>query len=471
MPLYYRPGPQAAAADFIPFYWQGAYHLFYLQADRTGTAPEGTPWKHLVTRDFVTFEDWGEALSRGTPDRQDLYAFTGSVVERQGTFHLFYTGHNPHFREQGRPQEAILRATSPDLRTWTRDDTFRLLPPPAPGYEQHDWRDPFVFWNAEASQYWMLLAARRDNPGPPRGHGLVALMTSDDLTAWELRDPLWAPDEYYTHECPDLFQIGPWWYLVFSEFSDRFATHYRLAASPSGPWLAPDNDSFDGRAYYAAKTAGDGRQRYLFGWLPDRQGDSDEGGWMWGGNLVVHEIVAQGDGTLAVRLPETVRKAFPENLPLEPQPVLGPWRVRGESLAVDSTSRLSVARLGAMPDECLLETEVSFAPGTQSLGWLLRASEDLTRYYQVRLEPTRQRMVVDRWPRPGDQPFMVERSLKLAGGPPVRLQIVADGTCLVVYANDEVVLSCRMYDHRQGGLGVFVAEGQAEFRQMVVKRR
>lgn len=470
MPLFFRPG-RNAAADFIPFYWKGDYHLFYLEADRTGSAPEGTPWNHIVTRDFVNFEDWGEALPRGAADRQDLYAFTGSVVERQGTFHIFYTGHNPHFVKQGKPQEAILRATSDDLRTWTRDPRFSLPAPVAQGYEPDDWRDPYVFYNAAAGEYWMLLAARRPNAAPKRRQGLVALLTSDDLTKWELRDPLWAPDEYFTHECPDLFSIGPWWYLVYSTFSDRFATHYRLASSARGPWVAADNDAFDGRAYYAAKTAGDDRHRYVFGWLPDRQNESDEGGWMWGGNLVVHEIVAHPSGPLSVRAPETVREAFSAEVPLTPQAVLGPWFFHDRNCSVDSGSRFSVATLGAMPDECLTELEVSFSPGTQALGLLLRASDDLTKYYQVRLEPPRQRMVVDRWPRPGDQPLLVERPLPLEAGHPVKLRVIVDGTCLVVYANDEVALSCRMYEHRQGGLGVFVAEGVAQFREVEMKGR
>ena len=471
MSVFFRPGNHAAAADFIPFYWRGDYHLFYLEADRSGTAPEGTPWKHLVTRDFVEFEDWGVALDRGSREQQDLFVFTGSVVERQETFYLFYTGHNQHFRERGQPQEAIMRATSSDLRTWARDARFVILPPTGQGYEPDDWRDPFVFWNPEVGEYWMLLAARRANAGPERRQGLVALMTSDDLNKWTLREPLWAPEEYYTHECPDMFAVGPWWYLVYSTFSDRFATHFRMAPGPRGPWLAPDHDTFDGRAYYAAKTAGDGVRRFVFGWLPDRQGDTDEGGWMWGGNLVVHEVVPHPNGTLTVRAPETVLAAFRTPVPLSPRPVLGPWQIHGDTCVVDSLGRFSVATLGEMPEQCLIEMEVSFLHGTQSLGVLLRAREDLTQYYQVRLEPARQRMVVDRWPRPGDQPFMIERPLNLDAGRPVRLRLIADGTCLVVYANDEVAMSCRMYDHRQGGLGGFVAEGEAQFREVEVKGR
>ncbi len=471
MSLFYRPGPHAAAADFIPFYWQGSFHLFYLEADRTGSAPEGTPWVHLVTRDFVSFENWGVALDRGGTQDQDLYPFTGSVIERQGEFHIFYTGHNPHFPEQGRPREAVMRATSRDLRTWTRHSAFRLLAPTEQGYEPDDWRDPFVFWNHEAGEYWMLLAARRSNPGPPRRQGLTALAASRDLEHWEVREPFWAPDEFYTHECPDLFRLGSWWYLVFSEFSEACMTRYRMSRSLRGPWLAAPNDTFDGRAYYAAKTAGDGERRFVFGWLPDRVGGKDDGDWMWGGNLVVHEVQQAEDGSLTVRCPDTVRQAFPTPVPISPRPRLGPWTAHSGSCATLSTGRFSVLTLGSVPATGLVETQVIFAPGTRSCGLLLRAADDLTSYYQVRLEPSRQRLVIDRWPRPGDQPFMVERQFPMQAQRPVSLRVLMDGTCLVVYAGDEVALSCRMYDHPEGQVGLFVAEGEAEFRGTTVKAR
>jgi hypothetical protein len=67
--------------------------------------------------------------------------------------------------------------------------------------------------------------------------------------------PFWSPGLYYTHECPDLFKMGDWWYLVYSTFTERSVTHYRMSRSLHGPWQAPENDTFDGRAYYATKSA------------------------------------------------------------------------------------------------------------------------------------------------------------------------------------------------------------------------
>ena len=44
----------------------------------------------------------------------------------------------------------------------------------------------------------------------------------------------------------------------------------------------------------------------MFGWLPTREGNKDEGNWQWGGNLVVHQLVQQRDGTLGCKLPESL---------------------------------------------------------------------------------------------------------------------------------------------------------------------
>lgn len=524
MPTFYRPA-DGVAADFIPFYWNGHYHLFYLKDYRDVAGHgEGTPWWHLVSDDFVTFHDWGEALPRGPKDSQDLYVFTGSTIERTGLFHIFYTGHNHHFTNTEKPVQQVMHATSADLRVWTKDASF-MFRAPAELYEKDDWRDPFVFWNAEANEYWMLLAARRKAVVPSRNRGCIALAASKDLHDWRVLEPFWAPDEYFTHECPDLFRISEWYYLVYSTFSERCVTHYRMSKSLAGPWLCPANDTFDGRAYYAAKTAGEDGNRYIgesekhlkkilsmiehsgsvlefdeadaalgrrelnrapaprakmqaacrrfvFGWLPTRNDQKDDGCWQWGGNLVAHEITQRTDGTLSVRAPSTLLQQFRHEIPLGIGSTLGNWsvkKVRKEAVTAPAVGRFSAATLAQMPDECLIETSIRFKRGTTNCGLLLRADEKLDSYYQVRLEPANQRMVIDRWPRPGDQPSMLERPLPLGAGKAVKLQAFVDGSCLVVYADDEVALSCRMYDHASGALGLFVTEGEASFANTTLK--
>lgn len=458
--FFYRPAG-AWAADFIPLYANGEFHLFYLHDWRNKEAHgEGTPWYKVTSTDFVHFQEYGEMLPRGAATAQDLYVFTGSALEAEGRYHIYYTGHNPYFRAQGKPQEAVLHAVSSDLLHWSKRPDEAFVAPSAAGYEPHDWRDPFVFWNAEAKEYWMLLAARRTT-GPERRRGCTALAASKDLRNWEVREPFWAPGTFFTHECPDLFRTGDWWYLVFSEFSEQFLTQYRKARSLKGPWITPKNKSFDGRAYYAAKTASDGRKRFLFGWLATRTGAKDYAGWNWGGNLVVHELVQQPDGDLAVRVPETVNAAFGAAHPAALQAGLGELQAG----RLNAPGSFGCALAGPMPDRCRIDVTVTFEAGTRGCGLLLRSSDDYQSGYYVRLEPLAHRLVVDAYPRQGDIPFMVEleRPMPLQPGRRIHLKVLVDGSCCVIYAGDTFAVSTRLYDLKAGRLGVFVNDGTALF--------
>jgi beta-fructofuranosidase len=472
-PFFYKPA-DGWAADFIPFFHDGVFHLFYLKdyRDKDGRG-EGTPWFHISTRDFVHFTDHGEALPRGSVDEQDLYVFTGSVYEHAGLFHIFYTGHNPHFRAAGRPEQAVMHAVSEDLLHWEKNPANPILFADASRYEIHDWRDPFVFWNEDAQEHWMLLAART-RQGPQNRRGITALCTSKDLVTWTIAEPFWSPDLYFTHECPDLFRMGEDWYSIYSTFSERMLTHYRRARDLRGPWTAPINDSFDGRAFYAAKTASNGARRFAFGWLPSRSDESDTGAWNWGGNLVVHEIEQQIDGALTVHAPHEIVAHFARTRTLDPHtvhalPHSGAWTHREDAQAfvADGPDSFAWQHLGALPEGAsMLEATITFDEHTRAIGLTLRTDDALDRGYLLRLEPGRQRVTFERFPRPGDEPPIIERPLTIAAGVPVRIRALIEDSAFVAYVDDAVALSCRMYAHRSGACGLFVSEGKARFEHV-----
>jgi beta-fructofuranosidase len=466
--IFYKP-VDGWAADFIPFYWEGEFHLFYLKDYRDpARCGEGTPWFHIVTRDLVHFTELGQALHRGGVSDQDLYVFTGSVVEHQGRFHIFYTGHNPHLRAQGLAEQAVMHAVSENLRDWVKlpADTFFA---PADRYEPHDWRDPFVFWNEQAGEFWMLLAARLRH-GPSRRRGCTALCASADLTHWEVCQDFYAPGTFYTHECPDLFHMGDWWYLIFSEFSQASVTRYRMSRALDGPWLTPANDTFDGRAFYAAKTASDGRRRYIFGWNPTRESQQDTRPWQWGGNLVVHALQQQPDGSLTVSPVPAVVHAFGEGHPVAWENGFGPYEVQEHGVRLDAAGRFSCVSAGVLPEMACIQAQIIFTSETQNCGVMLRTSLDFERGYFIRLEPARNRLAFDAWPRVGDKPFLVEleRPVDLQPGRPLHLTVLVDGSICEAYVDDQVAMSARMYDHPSGQWGVFAEGGPVTFYEVTL---
>ena len=122
-----------------------------------------------------------------------------------------------------------------------------------------------------------------------------------------------------------------------------------MSKTLEGPWLAPTNDSFDGRAYYAAKTFSDGEKRYIFGWNPTKEGNRDEGKWQWGGNLVVHEIIQQPDGSLSVKIPDTIDKKFSICHSNTFDILEGNWIIKNKEIFANAKDSYAYAIAGDMP--------------------------------------------------------------------------------------------------------------------------
>lgn len=76
--------------------------------------------------------------------------------------------------------------------------------------------------------------------------------------------------------------------------------------------VTPADDSFDGRAYYAARTAFDGERRVLFGWVPTRDEGGDPSSYLWGAPLCLSRSFSVPTERSATKLPDSMLGAFGE---------------------------------------------------------------------------------------------------------------------------------------------------------------
>ena len=122
---------------------------------------------------------------------------------------------------------------------------------------------------------------------------------------------------------------------------------YRKSRSPYGPWQTPEIDTFDTRAFYAAKTGSDGVHRYVYGWNPTREVNEhnvdppgypgkDCNTWDWGGSLVVHELWQDENGDLFVKPIPQVLEAVGWEETLQMQALTGEWKLEKNQAEVDA---------------------------------------------------------------------------------------------------------------------------------------
>ena len=322
----------------------------------------------------------------------------------------------------------------------------------------------------------MLVAARKN--GPTERNGCVGLCVSKDLSRWEYRPPFYSDHRNPSaHECPDLFRMGDWYYLLYSNYSDGFGTFYRMSRSPSGPWLRPKVDTFDGRAFYAAKTAWDGAHRYLYGWNPTK-GENAKGfdpgkdfgkdyrAWNWGGSLVVHQIVQHGDGTLGVCPPDSLSALFPAERTVEVVPLSGSWQSADGVLTGTSDGSYMSALGGSIPERCRIQTTLVFQGSPERFGLALQVDEAFDFGYYLMFEPAYHRIQFRsglRMYEDGGQMFPygveMERPLDLEAGREYALDLYVDGTLGLLYVNRDLAFGFRMYNWLGRRLGFFLVGG------------
>lgn len=473
--IFYKP-ENAWVGDLIPYYENGTYYAFYLHDPRRrkDEFAEDTTWHLVTTKDFLNLTYHGEAIHPGTADQPDRNAYTGSVIrDENGTCYAFFTAFNEDIQINGKSVQSVMRAVGKDPYHLETDREF-LFVADDDIYESFDWRDPFVFFHEEEQCWWMLLAARRKNAGGLRG-GCIALCKSKDLLHWSYEQPFFDPHMYVTMECPEVFKMGNYWYLIFSTFNDRFVTHYRIADCLEGPWHIPEDDVFDTRANYAIKTVSDGKRRFACGWIASKRGNNDFGAWEWGGTMVFHEVLQNPkNGVLSVKQIDAYYD-FYQNIQSVKE--IDTWNCYLENEIVKA-EMFGAVLFDVPQDNFFLEMEFEVETAHE-FGIALHTSDGLETGYFLKMNAVTGQMAWDMWPRAipgkyqwqikGDLPYQPETSRRLPKGTQYFVKILRESDICIVYVNDEVALSTRMYNHKGKKAGLYLVQGTAKLKRLEIR--
>ena len=172
------------------FYKDGVWHLCY-QFNPYGSYWENMTWGHSTSTDLV---HWKAEPTAITPDALGTIFSGCCVVDKNNTAGFGNDAIVAFYTSAGARQTQSMAYSTDGGKTFTKYENNPVITSNVP-----DFRDPHVFWNAEAGFWNMILAAGQQ----------MSIYSSKDLKEWKHESDFGA--EYGNHggvwECPDLMKM------------------------------------------------------------------------------------------------------------------------------------------------------------------------------------------------------------------------------------------------------------------------
>ncbi|GIZ15628.1 glycoside hydrolase family 32 protein [Capnocytophaga catalasegens] len=443
---FFRP-KKAWVGDPMPFYDNGKFYIYYLH----DTRPAGEtfhPWYLATTTDLFTYEDKGKVIPCGADNSQEDALGTGSVIKHNETYYAFYTAHNGNLN----PKEKIHLATSTDLISWQKKNDFSLQA--SDNYDANEFRDPYVF--KDGNTFNMLVTTRGYIPEVNDWQAVIAHYTSSDLIHWQLQSPFYYNSERVL-ECPDVFTMGQYQYLVYSNWdwaNKNRKILYRYRKIGNSDWIIPSNDALDGDLFYGGKTISNGENRYLTGWIPTRNAYNDGSDLSWGGSLAVHQLSQNDDGTLRVGVANILASKLSNDKPV------GTFSLSGLEVKV-------FERLEKTPQK--ITTRITADTATQ-FGIKVGACGNLRESYDLLFDLKGKTLSFNRNTREQSLVSIASVHLPILTDKVFDVTLIVEGSVATIYVNNQTALSVRCYRMNQNTWGIFTNDGAVTFSDVKISK-
>lgn len=393
--------------DPKPFFSKGEYHVFF---QYNPDAPQWglIRWGHAVSRDLAHWTQLPIALTP-TPDSPDKDGcWTGCVVEKDGQYHILYTGVQPQVQ---------CLATSRDLITWEKYKDNPVLAKAPEGFGDC-WRDPCAWKESDA--WYMLIGSQHGDTGA------ALLYRSSDLIHWEYLHPLYSGDKTVDgtmFECPDFFALDDKHVLITS----CGTTFWHTGSYADHRFTMEKQGVTDGGNFYAAKTLRDDKgRRILFGWVTENRPQEECNASGWASLLSLPRVLGiRKDGTLST----------------SPAPELRALRVTRHTASVSTDS---IKMLDGLQGNAV-EIIARFKPGqAKRVGLILRSTPDQSECTSLFVDLEKKLLVAGGGL--GDPSIRrVQTAFEVKPGEEITLHVFLDHSVIEIFANDRACLTARTY--------------------------
>ncbi|WP_455961597.1 family 43 glycosylhydrolase [Bacteroides bouchesdurhonensis] len=385
---YFKPVEKRLfTGDCMPYYHEGTFYIYWLldEGHHAGLGGlGGHQWALSTSKDLVEWKHYPVAV--GIDEDWEKSICTGSVIADKGKFYAFYSTRVQD--NDGKVHEQLSYAMSED------GGVSFAKQAPNPFYYapeecvSRDFRDPKVFKDDKGA-YHLFISGYKKEPELEGFGGYLVHLISTNLKDWkEVTSPL--TGQVATPECSDYFHWNGWYYLLYSIGGD---TYYVKSRKPYGPWEYPTTQAFVESWASVYKTAEyKDNRRIAVAYMPCRSNNKDFDGPIWGGNMLLREVVQEPDGTLNTKF---LSESLPAMTPIRMPEVEIPADSKTVSysngkLTLNSPNGTSVASLSELPVNYRITMKIKPLTNYDEIGLFVRATDSRDRGYKVELNANKE---------------------------------------------------------------------------------
>ena len=383
---YFKPvESHLFTGDCMPYYYKGTFYIYWLldEGHHAGLGGlGGHQWALSTSEDLVTWKHYPVAV--GIDEEWEKSICTGSVIADKGKFYAFYS---TRVKDDKGVHEQLSYAMSEDGgKSFVKQhpNPFYYAPNECVSRE---FRDPKVFKDKE-DVYHLFISGYKKEPELDGFGGYLVHLISKDLKDWiEIDSAL--SGLVATPECSDYFKWNDWYYLLYSIGGD---TYYVKSRKPYGPWEYPTTQAFVeswASVYKTAEYKDD--RRIAVAYMPCRSNNKDFDGPIWGGNMLLREVVQEPDGTLYTKYCINIKtNAVPASIPsMIPAGSKNVSYSKGK-LTLNSPNGVSMASLSDLPVNYRITMEIEPLSNYDEIGLFVRAADKGDRGYKVELNANKE---------------------------------------------------------------------------------
>ena len=383
---YFTPkGDNLFVGDCIPYFHDGTYYLYWLVDKGHHSALNGLGGHQWTVSTSNDLKHWTHyPISIGIDEEWEKSICTGSVEHFGNTFYAFYA--TRLIDSLGNVNEQLSYATSPDALHFNKQKPNPFYTS-APGYNKRDFRDPKVIVDKSGVFHLFVSSSSELNSSIDENRGCLVHLLSSDLKSWKVNESI-LTGQRHVPECPDYFYWNKWYYLVYSQAGNTF---YLMSRNPYGPWQQPKIQAFDEDWSNVVKTAEftNGR-RIAASWIPSKRGNKDDAGEMFGGCILLREVVQLKDGTLVTRFPEETLPVTGSELNLNPVLDSTVRKTGTGNYSVDARGAIGSLHADNIPVNSRITLEIDPLGNNDEVGLFIRSGKKASEGYKVSFSASKQ---------------------------------------------------------------------------------